>query len=388
MPSSTRSESAAAGATAPEELAAHVAAVRGAMRERGLDALLLCGPEDVYYVTGLAHQGHFAFTAVVLGLDGPPRIVIRAMERPTLAAQAPECVPLTYGDDEDPAPRVTEALAQVGAREAGVEMATMALPVAVWERIRGAARFADAGGLVERIRRVKSPAEQRCVREAAAITDRALQAGLAAAGEGVSERDIAAAVCREMVAAGSTYPGCAPFVRSTGTLDQEHVTWGDRELRAGDTLFFELSACVARYHAPSTRMAFVSEPPPGAHEAAAIVTAGMEALRGALVPGAVSGDVYAAWQGAIDDGRGRPARHRHHCGYAVGIGFPPTWSGGGVPVGLRPGGDMEIVPGMTFHVMSWLLGQGPADYGVSDTALVTGAGCELLTATSREPIVL
>ena len=140
MPSSTRSE--------------RLDAVRAGMRERGLDALLVCGPEDIFYLTGLAHQGHFAFTAVVLGLDGPARIVIRAMERPTLAAQTPECLALTYGDDEDPAPLVVEALAQVGARQAGVEMATMALPVAVWERIRGAARFVDAGGLVERIRRV------------------------------------------------------------------------------------------------------------------------------------------------------------------------------------------------------------------------------------------
>jgi len=43
---------------------------------------------------------------------------------------------------------------------------------------------------------------------------------------------------------------------------------------------------------------------------------------------------------------------------------------------------------MVFHVFSWILGQGPADYGVSDTALVTADACELLTTTTREPVII
>jgi Xaa-Pro dipeptidase len=389
MPCSTRSEPAAA--FAPAEYAARIDAVRAAMDERGLDALVICGPESICYLLGLEHQGNFAFTAAVLGRDGPPRIVIRGMEIPTLEAQVPDGVALTYGDDEDPAPRVVAALAEVGARDAGVELATMYLPVAVWEHVRAAApalRFTGADGLVERVRMIKSPAEIERIRAAAAISDRALQAGLAAAGSGVSERQVAAAVYHEMVSAGSTFPGCAPFIRSGETLAQEHVTWGDRELRPGDTLFCELSACVSRYHAPCSRMAYVESPPAGADKAAAIVTAGMDALRAVLRPGRSAADVYEARQAAIEEALGRPARRRHNCGYVIGIGFPPTWSGGGVPVGIRPGSEIEIRAGMTFHVMSWLLREGPVDYGVSDTALVTEDGCELLTATARDPIVV
>ena len=72
----------------------------------------------------------------------------------------------------------------------------------------------------------------------------------------------------------------------------------------------------------------------------------------------------------------------------VGIGFPPSWVGGGAVVGLRRGGDLVIREGMVFHVLSWLLGQRPADYVVSDTILVTADGGELLTTTVREPIVV
>jgi len=43
---------------------------------------------------------------------------------------------------------------------------------------------------------------------------------------------------------------------------------------------------------------------------------------------------------------------------------------------------------MVFHVLSWLLGQRPADYVVSDPVLVTPDRGELLTATAREPLVV
>ena len=43
---------------------------------------------------------------------------------------------------------------------------------------------------------------------------------------------------------------------------------------------------------------------------------------------------------------------------------------------------------MTFHAFSWLLGQEPADFVLSDTVLVTDAGGEALTSVSRRPIVI
>ena len=49
------------------------------------------GPEDVYYLTGLDHQGHFAFTALVLPATGEPMIVAREMEHTTLSVQVPWC---------------------------------------------------------------------------------------------------------------------------------------------------------------------------------------------------------------------------------------------------------------------------------------------------------
>ncbi len=374
------------------EYAARIAAVQAAMREQGLDALLLSGPEDIFYLTGLNHQGHFAFTALILKADGERLLVARAMERETLAAQATGCEHVLFGDGEDPAGVVARTIRAGGLEQGriGIEKHTMSFPISVWEGVverTPRVRWKDGSGIVEGIRAVKSPAEIGCIRQAAEISDRAMQSGLAAAGVGVNEREVAAEVYRTLVASGSEYPGFAPLIRTRDRLLHEHTTWRDRLLHSGDCLFLELSGCVNRYHAPLTRMAYIEHAPRGVGEAAEIVLASLEAICGALRPGALAGEVYAAWKAVIDEALGHRDYHRHHCGYMVGIGFPPSWSGGGVPVGLRPGSNMPIRQGMVFHLLPWLIGQGPADYVISDTALVTEKGAELLTSTARTPTV-
>lgn len=376
-----------------EEFQTRIQATRTNMWLQGMDALLTVSPENIYYLLGLNHQGYFSFTLLVLPMEGAPLLVTRAMERMTVNTQVPGCVHVPFDEDEDPALAAVHAIelaSGVGAK-VGVEQSSMHIPIGVWQRTvekLSDREWIDASGLVEEVRSVKSEAEIAFMRRAARISDRAVQEGIATAGTGVTERTVAAAIYHEMIYAGSEHPGFAPFIRSTDILRHEHVTWRDREIRAGSGVLMELSASVYRYHAPLTRIVHIGEAPPGTDRAAEISIAGLEAVRATLMPGVLSGDVYASWQKVMDEGLGHSNYRRHHCGYMVGIGFPPSWVGGSSVRGLRAGGEMVIRAGMVFHVLSWLLGQEPGDYVVSDTALVTPDGCELLTSTPREPVVL
>ncbi|MGH3345179.1 MAG: M24 family metallopeptidase [Carbonactinosporaceae bacterium] len=371
-----------------EEYAARIQATRDEMARRGLRALAVVSPENIYYLVGLNHQGYFAFTLLLLPLAGDPVLVTRSMEGDTVAAQAPHCRHVGFQDDEEPAGATAGAIRSVLPARAtlGVELSAMFFPPEVWRRVRGLVpglRWVDGSGIVETIRAVKSPTEIALTRHAARVSDIAMDAGIAAAGTGVSERAVAATVFREMFAAGSDYPGFPPHIRPTDLLGQEHVTWGDRNLVAGNGLFFELSACVARYHAPLSRVVYVDNAPPGVAEAAEIALAGHDAIRKALHPGALTGDVYATWEETVGGAQASGHARRHHCGYLVGIGFPPSWVGGGSVTGIRRGGDLLVREGMIFHIMSWI--REPIGYVISDTALVGAAGCEVLTNASREP---
>lgn len=375
-----------------EEYADRLAAVRADMAAADLDALLVVSPEDIYYLIGLSHQGYFAYTALLLTHQGPPFLITRTMEMVTIAAQAPEVEHVGFADDAEPADATIRVVREQGLADSrlGIDKSSMHLPVRIWEQVSAQlpARWVDASELVRDHRMVKSPREIRCVREAAALTDRAVRAGITTAGVGVNEREIAASVYQSLVAGGSEYPGFAPLVRSADLLFHEHSTWRNRVLGAGDCLFLELSASVRRYHAPLSRFIYLGRAPTGIDEAAAIVTEAAEAVQAALVPGAVTGEVYAAWQAVVDARLGHERYRRHHCGYTVGIGFPPSWVGGPKVTSLQPGGTLEIREGMVFHVLSWLLDQEPPSYGLSDTMLVTADGGEVLTSTSRGPTVV
>ncbi|MCB1746453.1 MAG: aminopeptidase P family protein [Gammaproteobacteria bacterium] len=429
MDTLTPAPAASLSAFPPAEYAARRARARDAMRREGLDAILVSTPENIYYLTGLDHMGYFAYQMLVLALDGEPVLITRAMERVTIELQVPDLVHVGYSDgshaaatgdpgeiegdiggnlfvepllDERSRPGVIDldadfsppvkvtcgAVADLGlaAGRLGLEMGGSFLSYRVANGIqRGLpqARWHDATGLVDQLRQVQSPAELAYTRRAAVISDAMLQAAIAAAGERIHHGEIMAAIYDAMFRRGGTYPGFVPLVRSSANLLEEHGTWGDISLAAGDLLFLEMSGCARRYHAPMGRVVHIGDVPASAGRALEVCAEAQTAAFDALRPGVLAGDVYAAWQGVLD-GRGLASYRRHHCGYAVGIGYPPSWSGGGVPVGLRADSTMPIRAGMVFHLMSWLLRSEHGDSFLSDTVVVTADGAEMLTTTTRE----
>jgi hypothetical protein len=54
-------------------------------------------------------------------------------------------------------------------------------------------------------------------------------------------------------------------------------------------------------------------------------------------------------------------------------------------VGLRHDSDLVLRPGMVFHLLSWLIGTSRGDHFLSNTALLTDQGCEILTKAPGAP---
>ena len=152
-------------------------------------------------------------------------------------------------------------------------------------------------------------------------------------------------------------------------------------------MFLELAGCVSRYHAPMGRLVHLCAI---RDEDAAMAEISIRAFRAALDglrPGGTARAVYADWQALVDDA-GMPHYRRHHCGYLVGLGFPPTWTRGNQVTGLRHDSDLEISEGMAFHLLSWFTETGRGDYFVSNTALLGPDGPEFLTKTPMGPTVI
>jgi Xaa-Pro dipeptidase len=372
------------------EINRRVGALRVEMAARKLDGAIVAAPENVFYLTGLDHWGYFAPHLLVVPLEGMPVLVTRAMERVSVEKQVRAAEFRGHSDSEtaaDVAARVLRDL-KLDGRRLGLEYWTAGLNhgLAVSLQAQVAAEWPDISALVDDLRLVKSAEEQALMRRAASVTDAAAGAAIEAISDGVAEREVAAACIAAMTRAGGAPPAFGPFIRPGSRLGEEHATWGDGRYKSGEPVFLELSGCVARYHAPLGRLIHVGSVPEQDAKMAETTQCAFDAVLQALRPGAKARQVYAAWQGVVDDA-GLPHYRRHHCGYCVGIGLSPSWTGGNKVVGLRHDSEMEIREGMSFHILSWLMGTGRGDYFISNAVLLGANGAEILTRTPGGPIV-
>src|SRR5713101_4183528 len=140
------------------------ATLRARMDERGLDAVLLSGPENQYYLSSYETTGFHSFPqTLIFPRTAPPLLVTRRIEEGNAGA-AHDLACRGYRDDEDPAEAVVGALRQLGLADKtiGVEKAAPWLTVRLFEGIQRqlpTTTFTDVSGLVELMRAVKSPAE-------------------------------------------------------------------------------------------------------------------------------------------------------------------------------------------------------------------------------------
>lgn len=374
------------------EFEARTEAVRRALADRQLDACLITSPENIFYLTGLDHQGYFGPHILVVRRDDESLLCARAHERPTVERQVGNARMVGYPDTCSPGGFIAEHLRHIGLGDAvlGIQSDSLGFPPSFEQALKAGlpeAQWRDVSGLVERLRLVKSESEITAIRRAAAVADAIMETALETAETGVSERTIAAEVHRRMIEEGGDYVGFGPFIRSGDRLPFEHEVWTDRVLQEGEQIILEMAGCIGRYHAPLGRLAFAGRAPAGTDEVAAICGAAQEKVLEAMRPGTTGAEVYNAWQSVVDEA-GLSHYRRHHCGYCVGVAFPPTWTGGIGVVSLNPESDLVLERNMVFHQLSWLLGCGRGDFFVSDTVLVGDEGGERLTGTARDVAVV
>lgn len=372
------------------EITARLTRVRAALAARGLAGGVFASPENVFWLTGLDHWGYFAPHLLILPVVGTPVLVTRAMERVTVTKQMRLADFRGHSDSETAADEAARVLRDAGlaGERLGLEYWTAGMSHGLASSLTAQvpARWEDMGRLIDDLRLVKSAEEQVLMRRAAAVTDAATEAAIAAIHDGAREVDVVAECLAAMTRAGGHTPGFGPFIRPGARLGEEHTTWGSGQYRKGEPVFLELAGCVSRYHAPLGRLVRIGRISDADARMAEVTRAAFDAVVAALRPGQPAAAVYAAWQD-VADAAGLSHYRRHHCGYAVGVGLPPSWTGGNTVVGLRPTSDMVIAEGMSFHVLSWLMGTGQGDDFVSNTVLVTPTGAEVLNQTDRGPIL-
>ena len=369
------------------ELETRLASSRRALAEQNLDGLIISVPENIYYLTGLDHWGFFAAHILVLNRNGEMALCCRAMEKITFDNQVKNANFYGHADHEELSDYVHQAMKDLGLAggRIGIEKRSLFLTPRHAERIQDgvAGEWIDASGLIDDLRQIKSPLEMDYTRKAAKAADLGMTACIEAIRDGASDYEIAAEYMRVSTLEGSEPTGFGPFIRPTTRSGEEHTTWRGEIFRNGDAAFLENAASYRKYHAPMGRLVYVGSAPDGAEKSAEIAIAAMKAICNALEPGGKAGDAYDAWR-EVAASAGLHDYHRHHCGYMVGIGFSPSWTGGSMVTSLFPNSQRTLEVGMVFHTHSWFTNTDLVDYFISNTVMLTENGAEVLTSSTPE----
>ncbi|WP_081157708.1 M24 family metallopeptidase [Ensifer aridi] len=359
--------------------------VRETCQQRGVDVAIFTSPENIYYLAGLDYEGYFCLHALLVPMEGKPVLFARRIETPTIVRQATNVDFVGYGDNDDVAAAIASHLVKMAGTSARVAFQrNSAWNVAIETPICATlpdANFVDSSGIVEEMRLVKSPFEIEQTKQAARISDAMVSAGIAAAGNGVAENTVAAEVYNAMISAGGQSPGFPPFIRSVERICEPHTTWTSRKLKTGDSFLLELSGCINRYHAPMARTGYVGPAPAAAKKLAEISNQAHQKALNALKPGALASDVHAAWQAHLN--ASNVSARLQHCGYTVGVSFPPTWTGGPGVNSLHGASTVPIKQGMVFHLLTWITDDAGNDNFLSDCVLVEETGAVFLTTLPR-----
>lgn len=358
---------------------------RAAIAAAGFGALILTGPEAIYWLTGRQTAGYFAFQALVLPVEGAPVLLVRQLEMAGTRANTWLDTVVPYQDGEDP-------VAALVAMIHGMDLSDIAIERDGWfvsPRVMAALDMAfggslhDGSGLIAPLRAVKSSAELDAIRHAARYAEAGIAAGIATCRAGADENAVAAAMMSAAITSGSETMAMEPLVSSGPRSGLPHMTWRRKVLGDGDCVFLEIAGSHARYHSALMRSVWIGKPP---SEALSMHSCACDALAAALDvcrPGQICAAPHRAAQRVIDKA-GYTAAFRKRIGYSMGVAFAPDWGEGGI-LSLFEGVEREIEPGMVFHLPATLRDYGNFTVGASETVIISPDGaCEVLSSIRQD----
>ena len=374
-----------------------LARFRAALEQCDVDAFVAASPANVAYAVGYRSVSDQLFRghqmASVVTPEQALLVVPAADTGPAVDAGVAEDALVAYGRFyfasaanhraarlSDQHPDLASALVTaVGA--CGVATGRVGVDVAGlgphWPAVQAAlsgADLVDVSDVLVRARARKLPEEVDRLRRAARLAETGIDAALAAARAGSTERDLARVVAGVMLEGGGRPGFVVVTAGERSALGDAEPS--DRPAQVGDLIRFDVGCTVDGYWSDMARTAVVGEPDEVQAARYRALLRGEQAQLDAVRPGVTAARLFEIAVNAVE-GAGLSPYRRHHCGHGIGTDVyePPI---------VAPGHDVALEPGMTFSLETPYYELGWGGMMVEDTILVTEDGHERLTISDRQ----
>jgi Xaa-Pro aminopeptidase len=357
---------------APNKLRRRAAAQ--ALAARKLDALIVASPANIRYLTGFTGSNGLLLLwkgGAVLFTD--PRYTVQA-------ARETDCAVRVVRGPLYPA--LTAVATRRRLRRLGFEEDRLALKAYrdLESVLPLGASLTPTSGLAESLRLVKSPHEIRLIRRSVELNSEAFTRAVAKLRPGMAETALAAEIDYQMGLLGASRPAFDTIVASGPRSAQPHAQPTSNPIRRNRLLLIDMGASREGYASDMTRMAFLGRPGPKVRRLYEAVLEAQLAAIDAVRPGVEAGAIDRAARQVLR-ASGLDRAFVHSTGHGLGLEIheaPRLAAGVGTP--LQAGMVITVEPGVYF--------EGFGGIRIEDTVVVTSSGCQVLTPTSKELLLL
>ena len=345
--------------------------ILAALKEQGVDQMLITDPMSICYLTGISMAPIERFYALLLKADGHHYYFLNHL----FNVPGDVGVEKVWYSDTDPVPEIVAARLDENAVLVVVKdlKARFLLPLM---EMKAAAGFVNGSLAVDITRGVKDTEEQKKMRISSAINDKAMAKFKGLIHEGVSEKEVADQMLQIYLDLGADGYSFEPLVAFGANAADPHHSPDDTVVKPGDCVLFDVGCIKDGYCSDMTRTFYFKTVSDAHREVYETTKASSETAISKIRPGVPLYQLDAAARDLIS-AKGWGPNFNHRLGHFIGLSEHEFGD-------VSSANTWEAKPGMIFSIEPGIYLTGDTGVRVEDLVLVTEDGVEVLNHYPKE----
>ena len=352
----------------------HLTQIAGKLDEHGLDAMLIVSEPGERYAVGFLGEGYVLVTRGGAQYSTDGRYIEAAQKQVTGAEVV--LISRAHGHLELARDYIqTHGLQRVGFESGRVSVDQHRR----WQEALPC-DLIPAQGLLDGLRASKDEGELAAMRRAQKITDEAFSAILDFLRPGLTEQEVAARLVYELLRRGARKVSFDPIVAAGANGSMPHAVPGETVIENGMFVTMDFGCIVDGYCSDMTRTVAVGRPAEEMVRVYETVLAAQKAGIAAARAGMPGRELDAAAR-AVITGAGYGAYFTHSFGHSLGLEIHESPN-------AAPGEERPLPAGAVVSAEPGIYLPGRFGVRIEDVLVLREGGCEDLTASPKELIVL
>lgn len=349
------------------------------LKDENIEAAFINSTENVFYLTNFHTDPHERLMGLFIFPEAKPFVVVPGMEARQVKDAGWSGEVIGYSDHEDPWDFIKQAISKRGlnGNKAAIEKDVLTFGRSeAFLSIFNEPEVVNLEDKLNDMRVVKDEKEIEIMRRAARMADFGVEVGVAALKEGITEMEVLAKIEYELKKKGIREMSFSTMVLFGEKAGDPHGNPGDRKLKAGDFVLFDLGVVLEGYTSDITRtFAYKSVSDKQREIYETVLKAELASLE-ASKPGSRIGDLDQIARDIITEA-GYGDHFPHRIGHGLGINVHEFPS-------MSHLNDGILKKGMTYTIEPGIYVPEIGGVRIEDDVLITEDGHETLTKFPKE----